>query len=438
MAALLARLATSMNQHKRVVLGVWLVLIVGSLWFALHQQDHLQGGGWEVPGSQAKRANELLRSFNGYSVAGLAVVVDAPIAGNKKTSVSGDRYRMLICCAPTTTLFGAFGSNQADIAAKIARDGSPDALALGMAYAQPPGNTNSLFATGKTLSNLCADVIQLEKPSEIEAVAASVPPAWRALVRNAETTAPVTAAACKVWGVPPSPRSTRAPVRSSIPTIVLTGEYDQVIYPGEGRDIAKALRNARLYSFPGLSHITMLNFRAQDTSCPRKIAVTFLDRPGAFPASGCIASMREASLAPAAPAGSQVPFRASYAGTITHTGLTTAVLRGTGVARYLGKGTNEAYVTIMRQDDSCVGGAVAASKVTLTGADGDMLNLIGRDVACSVGPGRGHETGIYVVTGGTGRFENATGEGTLEGNADTARGRFTFKLNGTVSKPDED
>lgn len=297
---LLARLSAAVGRHAKVIVAAWLAVLVGGGYFALHQQDRLQGGGWEVPGSQAKRANQLIQSFNGYSVAGLAVVVSAPTQSTAAATIDANRYRATICCAPPSSLLAAFGTAPADIAATIARDArDPAAFARDVRNAQPPGDSSAAFATGKALSNLCADVIQLQKPSDAGAVAASVPPEWKPLVLSPETTAPITAAACRVWGVPSAPASQRAPVRSSIPTIVFVDEWDHVIYPGEGQGIAKNLGNARLYTFPGLDHLALLNFSARDVSCPQSIATAFFAQPAAFPSAGCVASMPELQLAPA-------------------------------------------------------------------------------------------------------------------------------------------
>jgi len=295
---LLERLGTTVSRHRKGVLVAWVAVLVAGGYFALHQQDNLQGGGWEVPGTQAQRANELIRGFNGYSIAGLAIVVTAPTQGSAKATIDGNRYRATICCAPASSPVAAFGSDPALIAAKIERDArDPSSIARDIATTQPLP-TVSPFATGKALSNLCADVIQLQTPAEIRAAAASVPKEWRPLVLSPETTPPLTLAACRVWGVPPAPRSQRAPVTSSIPAIVLVDEWDHVIYAGEGRGIAKNLRNARLYELPGLDHIALLNFLGRDVSCPQGIVTAFVARPTAFPVGGCTKSMPEPRLAP--------------------------------------------------------------------------------------------------------------------------------------------
>jgi hypothetical protein len=297
MGALLMRLGSWVSAHRVAVLGAWLAVIVAGGYFALHQQDNLQGGGWEVPGSQAKRANELIAGFNGFSVAGLAVVVSAPTAGEGKVVVDGDAYRRMICCAPASSIFGAFGSEPADIAAQIARDAESDeALARDVAATQPPGPSSTAY--GKALSNLCADVLGHMTAGDAFDVAATVPRAWRGLVVDPETVPPLTAAACVEWGVPPSPAAQRAPVTSDLPAIVFADEWDHVIYPGEGREIAKTLGNAKLYELPGLDHIALLNFRARDVECPQKIALAFVDEPASFPSGACTTAMAEPSLAP--------------------------------------------------------------------------------------------------------------------------------------------
>jgi hypothetical protein len=39
------------------------------------------------------------------------------------------------------------------------------------------------------------------------------------------------------------------------------------------------------------------------------------------------------------------------------------------------------------------------------------------------------------VTAGTGRFRDASGEGTLDGTADFNRGTFSFHLDGSITTP---
>src|SRR5215470_16390973 len=138
-----------------------------------------------------------------------------------------------------------------------------------------------------------------------------------------------------------------------------------------------------------------------------------------------------------AAAGDQVPFRASFSGTAAFTSPTTAVFTGTGIATHLGLSTNENNITVLGPDSSCSGGFANKNVEMLTAANGDTLVLTGpHDVGCPTGrPNAVHGTGDWTVTGGTGRFAGATGQGTFDGGADFNQGTFSFQLTGTISAP---
>src|SRR5215467_10887295 len=142
-----------------------------------------------------------------------------------------------------------------------------------------------------------------------------------------------------------------------------------------------------------------------------------------------------------AAAGDQVPFRASFSGTAAFTSDTTAVFTGTGIATHLGLSTNKNNITVL-YPVSCPGGegGFANKNVEkLTAANGDTLELRGpHDVGCLTRPGVVHGTGDWTVTGGTGRFAGATGQGTFVGGADFNKGTFNFQLTGTISAPGGD
>jgi len=140
-----------------------------------------------------------------------------------------------------------------------------------------------------------------------------------------------------------------------------------------------------------------------------------------------------------AAAGDQVPFRASYSGTAVFMSATgTAVFTGTGIASYLGRSTNVNHITVSGPA-SCPGGFANINVETLTAANGDTLVLTGpHDQGCPTGPNAVHGTGDWTVTGGTGRFAGATGQGTFDGGADFNQGTFSFQLTGTISAPGGD
>ena len=55
------------------------------------------------------------------------------------------------------------------------------------------------------------------------------------------------------------------------------------------------------------------------------------------------------------------------------------------------------------------------------------------NVACPIGSLQFRGTGTWVVTGGTGRFNDVTGSGTFNGRADFATQESSFVMSGTIS-----
>jgi uncharacterized membrane protein YdfJ with MMPL/SSD domain len=58
----LGRLAGLVSQRRRTVFAVWVALLAAGGWFSIHQNDHLSGGGWEVPGSPSLQVADALQT----------------------------------------------------------------------------------------------------------------------------------------------------------------------------------------------------------------------------------------------------------------------------------------------------------------------------------------------------------------------------------------
>ena len=116
-----------------------------------------------------------------------------------------------------------------------------------------------------------------------------------------------------------------------------------------------------------------------------------------------------------------------------------ALFQGSGIASYLGLSTNENQITVTGVVNSCPGGFTNKNVEWLTAANGDTLMLTGlHDVGCQTAPGVVQGTGDWTVTGGTGRFAGATGQGTFVGGANFTNHTFWFQLTGTISAPGGD
>jgi pimeloyl-ACP methyl ester carboxylesterase len=88
------------------------------------------------------------------------------------------------------------------------------------------------------------------------------------------------------WGarpdVPPHPE----PVHSSMPTLVLAGEYDQSTPAAWGRQACQTLSNGFYVEFPGRTHGVITG-----GPCVLEIMDQFLSDPSVQPESGCLAAM---------------------------------------------------------------------------------------------------------------------------------------------------
>lgn len=91
---------------------------------------------------------------------------------------------------------------------------------------------------------------------------------------------------CPKWGAKQSPASINDPVKSDIPTLVLSGEYDPITPPSYGKLAAETLSKSHYFLFPGLGHGTSVA-----DPCPLGIAKSFLNAPTKEPDSSCIKDM---------------------------------------------------------------------------------------------------------------------------------------------------
>jgi pimeloyl-ACP methyl ester carboxylesterase len=95
---------------------------------------------------------------------------------------------------------------------------------------------------------------------------------------------------CQFWGMKPVLAVQKEPVRSTIPTLILQGEYDPVTPPANGMLAAKTLSKSYFFLFPGVGHGV-----GSPNPCPSNIEHAFLDNPTVRPDAGCISSMPEPS-----------------------------------------------------------------------------------------------------------------------------------------------
>jgi hypothetical protein len=99
---------------------------------------------------------------------------------------------------------------------------------------------------------------------------------------------------------------------------------------------------------------------------------------------------------------------------------------GTGTATYLGRYTEHIVMTINLPTLSSTGTA------TFTAANGDTLTATVVGQATRTGPTTLSIVEVYTITGGTGRFADATGNFTLQSTVDQTTGVSSGTFSGAI------
>jgi hypothetical protein len=139
------------------------------------------------------------------------------------------------------------------------------------------------------------------------------------------------------------------------------------------------------------------------------------------------------ALAGPAAAEKQVPFKGSVAGDVTVTGAPpklSALVEGAGTATQLGRYTVDIPHTVdVRYRTAC-------GTYEFTAANGDKLYARFKGIAkVTETPGVLYIEETATITGGTGRFDGATGSFSVERWYDTIAGTTMGSFEGTISAP---
>jgi hypothetical protein len=132
-------------------------------------------------------------------------------------------------------------------------------------------------------------------------------------------------------------------------------------------------------------------------------------------------------------AGDQVPFRGTLAGTVSVTPLTPPMasveIDGAGRSTQLGRFTLEVPHLVNQAT------RIATGTYVFTAANGDTLTAAFSGQATLVAPGVLTVSETATITGGTGRFDGATGTFTTERTFTVATGQTTGTFDGWISTP---
>lgn len=149
------------------------------------------------------------------------------------------------------------------------RDGDYDELADWALEAQPVDEplVGQDVSEGMELSVQCAEELPFS---------AGDPPAIGPHAQRLAATFGVEAVRrqCAVWNVPAADERERQPVTSSIPTLLLSGEFDPITPPEWAKQATDTLSRAQAFEFPAVGHGVL-----GSTSCADGLVSAFLARP---------------------------------------------------------------------------------------------------------------------------------------------------------------
>jgi pimeloyl-ACP methyl ester carboxylesterase len=141
------------------------------------------------------------------------------------------------------------------------------------------------FSDGMFYSTTCAEdwdfVPRLDLTTATRGVAPQIQPAWAAELQQEYDI-------CQIWNVKRLPAVQKQAVTSDISTLILSGEYDPITPPENGRITAQTLKHSYYFLFPGMGHGEEYN-----ASCADSIISAFEDDPAQKPDSNCLAHMSE-------------------------------------------------------------------------------------------------------------------------------------------------
>jgi pimeloyl-ACP methyl ester carboxylesterase len=140
----------------------------------------------------------------------------------------------------------------------------------------------SSFNWGLRLSVWCAEEMPFEDGARVDN---QLSPAWGLAGIDERAASP---ALCKAWNVPAAAPVENMPVKSAVPVLILSGEFDPDTPPSWARLLQANLTHARVVVMPGQSHGAGFN------RCGAQIEAAFFHAPEAPLPMDCVSTMHSA------------------------------------------------------------------------------------------------------------------------------------------------
>lgn len=146
-------------------------------------------------------------------------------------------------------------------------------------------------ALGMYFSVQCTEEIPFEKPADVAANANAhniLPEVKEAFVVGSGSEFTI----CNQWPIKKAGPIENQPVKSDIPTLVLSGQLDPITPPAEGQQAASTLSKSFYVLFPGFGHGASLVSTPLGGQCSADIVRNFLSSPTTPPNTSCTSQLK--------------------------------------------------------------------------------------------------------------------------------------------------
>jgi len=92
---------------------------------------------------------------------------------------------------------------------------------------------------------------------------------------------------CRIWNVPKAPDLENQAVKSDVPTLVISGQFDPITPPEWGKLASSTLSKSFFFEVPAAGHGPSLT-----VDCPQQMLLAFLDQPTSAPDSTCLSKRK--------------------------------------------------------------------------------------------------------------------------------------------------
>jgi len=155
-------------------------------------------------------------------------------------------------------------------------DASPIASTWAAPKLDPAGI--GVFAHGLFNGVTCGEWVPYESDQSVLAAGRRAFPGFPVSILKNAPNLPFLRENCRVWNVPRVSRLVRATTRSSIPTLVISAQYDAQTAPSFGPYSARTLSNATVVTIPNVAHVAFGSPSAAANACAYAIARSFFDQ----------------------------------------------------------------------------------------------------------------------------------------------------------------